>query len=194
MTQDTQITVTDIFDSMEERFRPEGAAGVTASFGYDIKDTGRWRLTVRDGAMTLEKNADLAGCDVVLQTDGPTFLGINLGKIDGLEAIAAGKMKVDGEMSTFALTTKMFRKFMDSLKIMKSRDCRFCNHHCVIRSCKRCNNRTSGSRGTIHNYWFIITVFEIFSGSVFTNPRYKFAAVFKPRRQCRMAHCAGTCF
>ncbi len=34
------VKVEDIFNTMQERFRPEGAQGVDASFGYDITGEG----------------------------------------------------------------------------------------------------------------------------------------------------------
>jgi len=111
MTEYVDIKVEDIFDSMTDRFRPEGAKGVTASFGYDIKDVGMWKLDIKDGGMNLEKKDDLAGCDVVMHTDGKTFVGVTIGKMDGMEMITAGKMKIDGDMMKFGATAQMFTKF-----------------------------------------------------------------------------------
>ena len=105
------IKVEDIFDSMTDRFRPEGAKGVTASFGYDIKDAGMWKLDITNGEMNLEKKDDLSGCDVVMHTDGNTFVGVTIGKMDGMEMITAGKMKIDGDMMKFGATAQMFTKF-----------------------------------------------------------------------------------
>ena len=54
------VKVEDIFDTMKERFRPEGAAGVNTSFGYDIKDIGMWKLEISGGEMSLEKKDALS--------------------------------------------------------------------------------------------------------------------------------------
>ena len=62
------INVEDIFNSMKDRFRPEGAAGVSNTFGYKIKDTGKWKLTIADGTMQLDTADDVSDCDVVLDT------------------------------------------------------------------------------------------------------------------------------
>jgi len=112
MTEYFGVKVEDIFDSMKDRFRPEGAKGVTASFGYDIKNIGMWKLSIMDGKMNLEKQDALSDCDVVMHTDGKTFAGVNLGKMDGMEMITAGKMKIDGDMMKFGATAQMFTKFM----------------------------------------------------------------------------------
>ena len=106
------VKVEDIFNSMPERFRPEGAEGLTASFGYDIRGEGKWRLTVQDQKMALEKTEDLAGCVTVTVTDGETFVGINLGKIDAMKAFSSGKFKVEGDFGALARTARMFRKYV----------------------------------------------------------------------------------
>ena len=106
------INVEDIFNSMKERFRTEGAAGISNTFGYKIKDTGKWKLTVKEGAMNLEKTEDLSECDLVMDTDGQTFVGINIGKTDAMEAFTSRKLKVKGDLNTFGLTSRLFQKYM----------------------------------------------------------------------------------
>jgi hypothetical protein len=106
------IKIDDIFNSMQTRFRPEGARGVDKTFGYDITGIGRWKLSVKGGKMSLDKTDDLSGCDVALQTDGETFVGINIGKVDAMTAFTSRKLKVKGDMNTFGLTSKMFTKYM----------------------------------------------------------------------------------
>jgi len=106
------VKVADIFNSMPERFRPEGAEGVTASYGYSIREEGKWKLSVKDGKMKIEKVDDLSGCTTVTLTDGETFVGINLGKIDAMKAFSSGKFKVEGDFGALAQTAKMFRKYV----------------------------------------------------------------------------------
>lgn len=106
------INIEDIFNSMRDRFRPEGAKGVNNTFGYDISGEGKWRLTVKDGDMSLAKTDDLSSCDVVMETDGATFVGLNIGKVDGMSALTAGKLKVRGDVNTFGITSKIFQKFV----------------------------------------------------------------------------------
>ena len=106
------IKVEDIFNSMETRFRPEGASGVDKTFGYDITGIGKWSLAVKEGKMNLHKADDLSACDVVLESDGETFVGINIGKVDAMTAFTSRKLKVKGDMNTFGLTSKMFTKYI----------------------------------------------------------------------------------
>ncbi len=106
------IEVRDIFDTMPSRFRAEGAAGVNNTFGYDIKGEGKWKLTVKDGAMSVDETKDIDDCDVVVRTDGETFVGMNIGKVDGMQALTANKLKVEGDFNTFAATGKLFVKYV----------------------------------------------------------------------------------
>lgn len=106
------VKVEDIFNSMPGRFRPEGAEGLAASFGYDIRGEGKWKLTVQDQKMSLENTEDLAGCGTVTVTDGETFVGINLGKVDAMKAFASGKLRVEGDFGALAKTAKLFRKYV----------------------------------------------------------------------------------
>ncbi len=115
------VQVDDIFNSMKERFRPEGAKGVDAVFGYDIEGEGKWLLTVRNEKMELEKTDDLAGCVAVMKSDGETFVGVNIGKVDGMSAFTSGKMVVDGNLGEFGKTGKLFRKYT-VVKKMTTRD------------------------------------------------------------------------
>ncbi len=106
------IDVADIFNSMQSRFRPEGAEGVEASIGYDITGTGMWELRIGPGGMSLDKRDELTGCDVVVHVDAQTFVGLNIGKIDAMAALGAAKLKVEGDFNLFAATGKMFTKYV----------------------------------------------------------------------------------
>jgi len=116
------VKVEDIFNSMKERFRPEGAKDVNAVFGYDIKDEGKWKLTVKNDEMKIEKIDDLSGCVAIMKADGETFVGVNTGKVDATNAFMGGKVKVEGDMGAFGKTGKFFRKFVIAQKEMTVKD------------------------------------------------------------------------
>ncbi len=111
MSEKFGVKVEDIFNTMEERFRPEGAEGVDASFGYDISGRGKWRLTVKDGTMKIEQTDDLSGCVAVTKADADTFVGVNIGKVDGTAAFTSGKLSVDGDVGALGTTFKLFKRF-----------------------------------------------------------------------------------
>jgi len=117
------MKVEDIFNTMKERFRPEGAKDVSASFGYDIKDEGKWKVSVFHGALaSVDKVDTLSGCAATMVCDGETFVGVNTGKVDATNAFMSGKVKIDGDMGTFGKTGKMFRKYSPPRKEMTTRD------------------------------------------------------------------------
>ncbi|MFW5861940.1 MAG: SCP2 sterol-binding domain-containing protein [Spirochaetota bacterium] len=118
MSDQFGIKVEEIFDTMEERFRPEGAEGVDASYGYEIQGVGKWKLTVKDGQMKIEEADDLGDCVAVTITDADTFVGVNIGQVDAMKAFNSGKFKVDGDLGALGQTAKMFTKFVSGKKEM----------------------------------------------------------------------------
>ena len=116
------VTVADIFNSMPERFRPEGAKDVAAAFGYDIKGEGKWRLTVKNNAMALEQTDDLSGCVATMAADGETFVGVNVGQVDATNAFMSGKFIIEGDMAAFGKTGRLFRKFVLAQKEMTTKE------------------------------------------------------------------------
>ncbi len=118
MAEYWDIKVEDIFNSMQERFRPDGAKDVDAVFGYDILDEGKWKLTVKNNEMKLSKTDDLSGCISTMKADGETFVGVNTGKVDATNAFMSGKVKVEGDMGAFGKTGKLFRKYIIAKKEM----------------------------------------------------------------------------
>jgi len=122
MSKEFGVKVEDIFNTMEERFRPEGAKGVDDSFGYDIKGRGRWKLTVKDEKMTITMDEDLENCVAVTVTDPETFVGVNIGKVDPMKAFNSGKFTVKGDLGALGKTAKMFKKFVAQVRQMTTKD------------------------------------------------------------------------
>ncbi len=122
MSEKYGIKVEEIFNTMEERFRPEGAEGINESFGYDIKDRGKWKLTVKDGNMKIEQSDDLSDCIVTLKADADSYVGAQIGKVDWGEAFSAGKISVDGDMGALAMTGKLFKKFVAPKKGLTNKE------------------------------------------------------------------------
>lgn len=116
------VKVEDIFNSMKDRFRPEGAKDVEAVFGYDIADEGKWMLTITKNTMLLEKTDVLTGCVATMSADGETFVGVNTGKVDATNAFMSGKFKVEGDMGAFGKTGKLFRKYVIPKKEMTTKE------------------------------------------------------------------------
>ncbi len=111
MSEKFEINIEEIFNTMEERFRPEGAEGRNESYGYDIKEKGKWKLEVKDGRMTVGRSDDLSDCICVMKADADSFVGAQIGKVDLGEAFSSGKISVDGDRGALDRTMKMFKKY-----------------------------------------------------------------------------------
>ncbi|MCD6569919.1 MAG: SCP2 sterol-binding domain-containing protein [Deltaproteobacteria bacterium] len=120
------VAVEDIFNTMEERFRREGAKGVDALFGYNISGEGggKWQVTVKDENLRVEKTeGTLEGCSVMLNADAETFVGVTIGKIDAGEAFSSGKISVDGDIGLLTnVLPKIFTKFTPPAKDVIPKD------------------------------------------------------------------------
>ncbi len=116
MSQTYGIKVDDIFETMPSRFRPEAAKGIEASYGYRITGRGSWKLTVRNESMQIERTDDLEGCVAITTADPDTFVGVNIGKVDAMTALATGKLTVEGDLMALGATTKMFKKYVPPKK------------------------------------------------------------------------------
>lgn len=140
MTEYFGTKVENIFNTMPERFRPDGVKDIDVSVAYDIagEGGGKWVVTIKEGILNVEKiEGDIPDCSVVLSANAETFVGGTLGKVDLSEAMSSGKFKVNGDMSIItAILPAAFNKFGTAdqenqaeelifLKVVNSIDCRF---------------------------------------------------------------------
>jgi len=106
-----EVTVEDIFGTMESRVNPEGVAGVTANYGYVITGTGggEYTVCVDDGKVEVKKG--MHDPDVTTTCSAKDWIAITLGKLDGMTAFTAGKLKVEGDLGLLTKATKFFKKY-----------------------------------------------------------------------------------
>ena len=120
MVQYFGIAVEDIFNTMEERFLPEGTVDVDVTIGYNISGEGggHWKVTIKEGTLKTEvMDGEVADCTAVLNAKAETFAGVTLGKIDAGEAFSSGSIKVDGDLTVLiAVLPKAFRLFKPVVK------------------------------------------------------------------------------
>lgn len=110
-TAEPEVTVADIFGTMESRVRPEGVAGVTANYGYIINGTGggEWTVCVNDGEVKVKEG--LHDPNVTTTVTAKDWIAITLGKLDGMAAFSSGRLKVEGEMGLLTKATRFFKKY-----------------------------------------------------------------------------------
>ncbi len=93
-------TCAQVFDGMKQHFLPEKAAGQSAIIQYDV--------TAPDGVYTFQLDVAGGKCEVAKGKAGaprvtlaltfPDFLRLVSGKLNGMQAFFAGKLKLSGDM------------------------------------------------------------------------------------------------
>ncbi len=109
--QNTDNMVADIFGTMEDRVIPEGVAGITANYGYNITgdQDGQWTVSVNDGAVKVTEG--LNDPDVTTTCADEDWIGITLGTLDGMAAFSSGKLKVEGDMGLLIAAANFFSQY-----------------------------------------------------------------------------------
>ncbi len=103
------LTVSDIFARMPEAFNAEKAAGKDLVFQFSISGPGGgdWSVTVRDGACRVEAGKAEKPTTTIRMAD-EDFVQLIQGKLDGMQAFSAGKLKVEGDIMKSQLIGKLF--------------------------------------------------------------------------------------
>ena len=106
-----EVTVADIFGTMESRVNPEGVKGITANYGYIITGTGggEWTVCVADDAVKVVEG--IVEPNVTTTCAARDWIAITLGKLDGMTAFSSGKLKVEGDMGLLTKATQFFKKY-----------------------------------------------------------------------------------
>jgi uncharacterized OB-fold protein/putative sterol carrier protein len=108
------VSARDILATVESRFRPEKAEGVTMNVGYDLTgpEGGQWTLQIKDEQCKVREGfAD--DLTVKLIMDAGVYTGMMIGTIDGASAFTSGQVKIEGDMMAAAATGKFFHKYVD---------------------------------------------------------------------------------
>ncbi len=106
-----EVTVADIFGTMEARVNPEGVKGITANYGYVITGTGGGEWTVCVAGDTVKVKTGLHDPNVTSTVSAKDWIAITLGKLDGMTAFTSGRLKVEGDMGLLVKATKFFKKY-----------------------------------------------------------------------------------
>ncbi len=106
-----EVTVSDIFGTMEARVNPEGVQGITANYGYIITGSGggEWTVCVADGKVKVLEG--LHNPNVTTTVSAKDWIDLTLGKLDGMTAFTSGRLKVEGDLGLLTKATKFFKKY-----------------------------------------------------------------------------------
>jgi len=94
------------FEGLESRVDRSKAAGLTASYRFEIEGAGTWHVDVDDGKVTVTENGDDADCTI--STSAETFTKIANGEQNPTAAYMSGKLKVKGDMGQAMKLQKLF--------------------------------------------------------------------------------------
>jgi len=96
---------------MESRVNPDGVKGITANYGYKITGTGGGDFTVCVTDGKVEVKPGIIDPNVTTTCSAKDWIAITLGKLDGMTAFTAGKLKVEGDMGLLGNAAKFFKKY-----------------------------------------------------------------------------------
>ena len=96
----------DFFESLESRVDSGKAAGLNASYLFEIDGAGTWLVEVDDGKVSVSENDGDA--DTIISTSAETFMKIANGEQNPTSAYMSGKLKVKGDMGQAMKLQKLF--------------------------------------------------------------------------------------
>ena len=96
----------EFFETLETRIDPAKAAGMTASYLFEIDGAGTWTVNVDDGKVSVGENGSDADCTI--STSSETFMKIANGEQNPTAAYMSGKLKVKGDMGQAMKLQKLF--------------------------------------------------------------------------------------
>ena len=99
-------TPREFFETLPSRVDPAKAAGLTASYLFDIEGAGKWKVDVDDGKVTVAEGDGEA--DATIKGSEETFMKIVRGEQNATSAYMMGKIKVSGDMGTAMKLQKLF--------------------------------------------------------------------------------------
>lgn len=109
--QGIDTVLEQIFNGMAEAFLPEKAGSQSAIVQYDVTASGQthsYQIKVADGKCTVAKGT--GGAKTTLNLSVADFLRLITGKLNGMQAFMAGKLKIQGDMMFAQVMQGWFRQ------------------------------------------------------------------------------------
>ncbi len=104
-------SIAAFFDRLPVAFRPGGAGGVAATFGFDLEGEGggRWHVTIEDDRCVVHPGP-AAAPQVVLRAGAADWLAIVNGRLDPGVAFMTGRLGVKGDVGLALRLKDLFLK------------------------------------------------------------------------------------
>ena len=97
----------EFFETLGSRVDPAKAAGLTATYRFEIEGAGTWTVDVDDGRVSVSENG-ATDADCTISTSSETFMKIAGGEQNPTAAYMSGKLKVKGDMGQAMKLQKLF--------------------------------------------------------------------------------------
>ena len=99
-------SVREFFETLESRVDESKAAGLTATYLFDVDGAGKWTVDVDDGKVKVREGEEDA--DTTITTSEDNFMKIVRGEQNPTTAYMTGKLKVKGDMGQAMKLQKLF--------------------------------------------------------------------------------------
>jgi putative sterol carrier protein len=96
----------EFFETLGTRVDPAKAAGLNASYRFEIDGAGSWLVEVDDGKVSVSE--DGGDADTIISTSADTFMKIASGEQNPTSAYMSGRLKVKGDMGQAMKLQKLF--------------------------------------------------------------------------------------
>lgn len=101
------MSAKEFFESLPGRIDSSKIAGMTNSYIFDIEGAGKWKVDVRDGAVTVNEGGGGDG-DVTLSMTEENFNKMVARELNPTTAYMTQKLKVKGDMGAAMKLQKLF--------------------------------------------------------------------------------------
>jgi putative sterol carrier protein len=99
-------SVREFFETLPTRVDASKAAGVNASYRFDVSGAGSWTVRVGDAGVDVSENGGDADCTISTSEDD--FLKIIRGEQNPTTAYMTGKIRVKGDMGVAMKLQRLF--------------------------------------------------------------------------------------
>ena len=100
------MSAKEFFESLPTRVDSSKIAGMSNSYVFDVEGAGKWKVDVRDGAVTVTEGGDDG--DVTLSMTDENFEKMVSRQLNPTTAYMSGKLKVKGDMGAAMKLQKLF--------------------------------------------------------------------------------------
>jgi putative sterol carrier protein len=104
-------SATQYFDKMPAAFQRDKAAGLNATYQFDLSGDGggKWYLQIRSGELEIGEG-EKPDPDVTLRASAADYVAIAEGRMNSVLALATGKFKIQGNLGLAMKLEKIFKR------------------------------------------------------------------------------------